>query len=786
MIINSRYTRAFSFALAGLILLAGAAFAKQDYSLFKGFDERAAIEPSADEIEGFPEESLVVLRGNARVIYKDNTIRADEIVLDLREGEIRANRNVVIWSEGEELRGERLVYDLKTNKAGLASSHWHSGGYTVRGEQTEVEHKTGTIEVRNSWITSCDMIEPHYHLKNERSKIVLGQRFWTYNTLFYLGSLPVMYLPVFSRSLRDDWKGHVMGYNYSSDRGVAILNKYNLHFDPMRRLALYADWYPSYGYGFGIKESYHRKGGRPMDGKIYLYRLNLSDKDEDLDVTRRYKIAGEHRQELYDDLVLTAKYQKITDREYNEDLDSEEMFRGWDRRDLQSNRNSFLNLAYTKPDYNLRLLVKENLNDFQLGELMEDERSPQLRLDERRQLVPYLPVYRKVHLDYSRLRAMQEFSLEEDDVWWRRYDELDRLDFGMDLEAPFTVFQWLRITPFTGYQGIFYGSPEQRWSLRNIHGHRFDVNDPADSRDRDFLQRYGDRYYFAGGIRPDWEFDSNWDDVMQNVWKLGTEFSTRMVQPLGSTRRFSQMRLVVEPTVTVVGYFASKDLDDEVPREFMNQTFYPTIPEIDEVDNYRRSARIVRTGLDLKLEGKDYDHVTHRLAKLSLYAAKDFYDDDDHDGEYEDLLMELALTPNKFLEFRHFWRYDLDEGETVAMWDGLTIIPDERMKFTVGYSQFKDTHNSIAEESYATFDMKLAMSKKWTMELRERYDLERSMSSDTRCSFIRDLHDWEAAFSVRNRRRLYRDDDFQVTFGMQFKLPGQLPGGFPLADRYTR
>ncbi|HNT36765.1 MAG TPA: hypothetical protein PKH07_17385, partial [bacterium] len=378
------------------------------------------------------------------------------------------------------------------------------------------------------------------------------------------------------------------------------------------------------------------------------------------------------------------------------------------------------------------------------------------------------------------------YSLEEDDVWWRRYDQLDRVDFGMDLEAPFTVFQWLRITPFTGYQGIFYGTPEQRWSLRNIHGERFDVTDPDDSYDRDFLRRYGDRYYFAGGLRPGWEYESNWDDVMQNVWKLGTEFSTRLVQPLGSTRRFSQMRLVVEPTMTVVGYFASKDLDDEVPQEFLNQTFYPTIPEIDEVDSYRRSARIVRTGLDLKLEGKDYDRVTHRLARLSLSAAKDFHSSDDDDGEYEDFMMELSLTPNKYVEFKHFWLYDLDQSQTAAMWDGLTIIPDDRVKFTVGYAQFEDTHNVMDRESYATFDMKLAMSKKWAMELRERYDLEQSYFRDSRCSFIRDLHDWEAAFSVRNRKRLYRDDEFQITFGMQFKLPTQAAGGFPLADRFVR
>jgi len=313
--------------LTGLSVYPGRASAKEDYSVFKGFDERAAIEPSADEIEAFPEESLVILRGNACVIYRDNSIRADEMFIDLREGEIEAKRNVVIWSEGERLTGERLIYNLKSKKATLVSSQWQSGGYTIRGEQTDVQHRKDQIEVRKAWITSCDMIEPHYHLENERAKIVLGKRFWTYNTLFYLGNLPVMYLPFFTRSLKQDWKGHVAAYTYSSSRGMGFINKYDLHFDPMRRIALYGDWYPSYGVGFGIKESYHRKEGRPMDGKIYLYRLNLHTEDDDLDVDSRQKVAGVHRQELYEDLILTAKYQKISDREFNSDLDDEERIR---------------------------------------------------------------------------------------------------------------------------------------------------------------------------------------------------------------------------------------------------------------------------------------------------------------------------------------------------------------------------------------------------------------------------------------------------------------------------
>lgn len=772
------------------------------YSIFQDFDPRTAIEPFADDVEFFPEDDLVILRGNASVVYRDNSIKADEIVLDLKEGELRANRNVVLWSHGERLHGERLIYDLRKKKATLIASELQVAGMRFRGEEMEFKHEDNEIEIKNAWITGCDMIEPHYHLENERAKIVAGKRFWTYNTLFYLGNLPVMYLPFFTRSLRDDWKGHIVSYTHSSQRGFGLINKYNLHFNPLWRIALYGDWYPGYGYGVGIKESYHRQRGRPMDGKIYLYYLDLKGEEEDLrDIEERYKIAGVHRQELYDDLVMTAYFQKLSDREFNDDLEDEEKLRGWSSRDLQTNRNSYWNLAYTKPDYNLRLFVKENLNDFQLGEMMEDERSPEIRWDERRQLIPGLPVYRKVHFDYSRLSANQEFSLMEDSVWWQRQDEMERLDFAFDLEAPFTAWKWLRITPLAGYQYVRYDDPEQRWTLRDINGERFNVSDPiVDRRDRDYLNQWPGMFYNPATNRlvPGAEFASHWDNVNQHVGKLGVEFSTRMVRPLGSTARFSQMRLVIEPTVTGVGYYTSEDYDDLVPKEFAINPGYanipagfpgvhavpPVFPEIDEVDGFRRTAHILRTGLEMKLEAKDYDYVTHRLAKMSLYAARDFKGSSSDGDEYEDLIMELRLTPNRFVAFSHYWRYDIDARETMAVWDGLSITPNDKLTYSFGYSQFQDVYDSMVQERYADFSMAVELSEKYSMQFAHQYDIERSTARETEWSVIRDLHDWNAAFSIRDKQRLYQESDTQITFSMSFKLPDGKKPQFPFVSDF--
>jgi len=758
------------------------AYARDDYNIFGGYDEKSAVATFADEVEVFPQEEITILRGNARFIYKDSTLQADEITIDMREGTVTAVRNVVIWSGGETLTGERLVYDMRKKRASLLSSEWQTGSYQISGQETEAEYDDETVYVKNAMITSCDMIEPHYRLENERAKVALGKRLWTYNTLMYLGNLPVMYLPFFTRSLKDDWKGHIVGYTYESDRGFGLLNKYNLHFNPLWRVALYADWYPSYGYGLGVKESYHRKGDRPMDGKIYLYRLNLKSPDDDIDEEdKRYKIAGRHRQVLHDDLVFTANYQKLSDREFNDDLEEEEAFRGWDRNDLRSNRNSYANLAYTQPDYSLRLLVKENLNDFQLGEILEDERSPQIRWDKRRQLIPGLPikVYRKAHIDYSRLRGTQEFSLQQDKVWLRRYDQVERIDFGLDLEAPFTVLRWLRVTPFAGYQGINYNDPETRWSLRKHQGGRFDITDPADVL---FLQKYGTTYYSGGSIGSMWQRDSTWDDVFQNVGKVGVELSTRFVHPLGSTKRFSRMRLVTEPTITFVKYFTSDHLEKRPPNEFpATHSYRDTFLEIDETDSFRRSASILRGGAEFKLEGKDHNEQTHQLARLAVYAGHDYYDHTSN--EHEDVITELIITPVEWAQFTHYWRYDPDSRNTLAMWDNLTLTPNEKVTVSVSYSHFRSiytrtgtpsmvlAHSGSTSERFVDVRMDVVLSKKWTMELEHQYDLEESLVRENRIAFVRDLHDWNAVLSFRQTERRYRDKDFQITVGLQFKLP---------------
>ena len=159
------------------------------------------------------------------------------------------------------------------------------------------------------------------------------------------------------------------------------------------------------------------------------------------------------------------------------------------------------------------------------------------------------------------------------------------------------------------------------------------------------------------------------------------------------------------------------------------------------------------------------------------------FDAPSHD-EYDDITMEFFLTPTKWLAFSHYWRYDGDERETRAMWDSLTLTPNEHVSYWVSYSQFKDDHIGDNRERFAELGMDVKLSEKYLMELKQRYDLEKSVTRENRVSFIRDLHDWEAALCLRDRRRLYRDRELQVTFAMHFKFPGKDIPAFPLVSPY--
>ena len=71
---------------------------------------------AADTVEYLPGEGKVLLRGNAKVNYKDIVVDADLIEFESESKEIFAEGSPVLISSGDTLYGQRMGYHLDTKR----------------------------------------------------------------------------------------------------------------------------------------------------------------------------------------------------------------------------------------------------------------------------------------------------------------------------------------------------------------------------------------------------------------------------------------------------------------------------------------------------------------------------------------------------------------------------------------------------------------------------------------------------------------------------------------------
>lgn len=103
-------------------------------------------------IEFWQKERLAVARGNATAYQGENVLKADKLVASFEEGKdgsldierVDAEGNVLITTKRDTVRGDKGIYDFKSQKAVLTGNvRITSGGNQLSGDRAEVDMETG-------------------------------------------------------------------------------------------------------------------------------------------------------------------------------------------------------------------------------------------------------------------------------------------------------------------------------------------------------------------------------------------------------------------------------------------------------------------------------------------------------------------------------------------------------------------------------------------------------------------------------------------------------------------
>ncbi|MGD8414455.1 MAG: putative LPS assembly protein LptD, partial [Candidatus Latescibacterota bacterium] len=166
------------------------------------FEEKSEkVVYSAKKIEYYAKSKDLVLNGTAKIKYQDRVLTGKQVTYMSSLQLLDASGDPKLVDQGQEFFGKRMDYDLEAD-AGLVnkgSTRFDPGYYN--GENVA---KVGENEMRvwNSSYTTCELREPHYHIKAKYMKVYPKDKAISGSMVLYIGETPIFYLPFIANSIR--------------------------------------------------------------------------------------------------------------------------------------------------------------------------------------------------------------------------------------------------------------------------------------------------------------------------------------------------------------------------------------------------------------------------------------------------------------------------------------------------------------------------------------------------------------------------------------------------------
>lgn len=229
------------------------------------------------------------LRGNVEIDTVDINLRADELDYNTDTGDVEARGHVRYFSYagGEEILADRAEYNVDEERGRFYNVHGtspakiqsrpgvlsSSNPYWFQGKWAERQHDRYILY--DGFLTNCSVKRPMWILQAPKFDIIPGERALAYKALFRLKKIPLLYTPMFYKSLQKaPRKSGFLTPNIgnSSRRGKMVGVGYywaiNRSYDMMYR----NQWFTERGFAHTV--DFRGKPNQTSDFDFYLYGVN--------------------------------------------------------------------------------------------------------------------------------------------------------------------------------------------------------------------------------------------------------------------------------------------------------------------------------------------------------------------------------------------------------------------------------------------------------------------------------------------------------------------------------
>jgi LPS-assembly protein len=679
--------------------------------------------------------------------YGGAVLMADSATVDRDTGEAVADGHVRI-EQGDQLWvGDHIRYNFKTHQ--MQTDQFRTGKTPLfaAGQKLQGNVTNQTYNARHAFVTSDDVSQPETRVRASRIKIVPGKYVELWNAVLFVDKVPVFYFPYYRRNIGPHANNWTFTAGDRTSYGPFILNTYTWWLNDTVDGKLHLDYREKRGFGLGPDINLHLNEWGNATFKYYY--IHDHDQYAGTNGLPNFGSVPQDRQRVYlgwqatpaTNLNLKALVNYQSDAYLEHDF-----FEGDYLQNPQP--NTFFEQNKYWSNWSLDALTTPQLNDF----FNQVERLPDVRLTGLRQQVLDTPVYydSQSSAGYYKMYFANTNGFAPPDY------SAGRLDTFHQLLLPWTVFNFLNITPHVGGRMTYYTSETGPGGTNSETG----------------------RAVLNTGISASFKASQLWPSVKSRFWDV------------------DGLRHIIEPSVNYVFVPSPSQapsqlpqFDSALPSLGLLPVQFPDYNNIDSID----SENVVRLGLhnsvQTKREGQIDNLVDWNLAidwRINPSGDPNNLDEPFSPQQtFSDLYSEFKLKPRSWVTLESQSRFDVNIGDINLAFDQLTFMPNERWSWGVGYWYLREGFDGFTTgNNYATTTAFYRLDDNWGLRATENFNIEDSRLQQQYYTIYRDMRSWTAALTFRVLDNSTGPTDYTFAFTFSLKASPTRHVGDDTVDPY--
>jgi len=282
------------------------------HSIFAQERKEEPIIVNADIVEYSTTGKEVTATGNVSITYKGARLTCHKVTVNTQTKDAEAEGDAKLVDAKGVIEGKKIKYNFETKKGIIIDSQFRANPYFGKADNVEKVSESEFI-ARRGYMTTCNYDNPHYRIKSRRMDIFPGDKIQTKDDKFYMGRIPLLYIPQYNHSLKEPLMHVQLVPGTSKEWGPFMLSAWRYNLTENVKGRIYFDYRTKKGLAEGFGTNYSAPAFGKGDFKFYYTQERDDNLDEEDNVFERYFIRWRHKADIDEQTDLTGEYYKIVD-----------------------------------------------------------------------------------------------------------------------------------------------------------------------------------------------------------------------------------------------------------------------------------------------------------------------------------------------------------------------------------------------------------------------------------------------------------------------------------------